>query len=50
MKKEYRLVLLSVLNDKKEDDYNDIDMQTLFGTGICIGNGVQKVKDAVDVR
>ena len=32
------------------DDFNDIDMLTLCGTGICIGNGVQKVKDAVDVR
>ena len=31
------------------DDYNDIDMQTLFGTGICMGNGVQKVNDVADV-
>lgn len=26
------------------DDYNDIDMLTLCGTGICMANGVQKQK------
>jgi hypothetical protein len=31
------------------DDYNDIDMLTLCGTGICMANGVQKAKDAADV-
>lgn len=31
------------------DDYNDIDMLTLCGTGICMANGVQKAKDAAAV-
>lgn len=31
------------------DDYNDIDMLTLCGTGICMANGVQKAKDVADV-